>query len=35
MHDGMASVVLVEKDFELMFPDKVNMKYKKWPQLTP
>jgi len=25
----------VEKDFEIMFPDKVNMMFEKWPQLTP
>jgi len=27
--------VQTEKDFELMYHDKVNMMFEKWPQLTP
>ena len=26
--------VQVEKDFEMMFPDKVNSLFEKWPQLS-
>ena len=27
--------VQIEKDFEHMYPEKVNMMFEKWPQLTP